>query len=219
MNRETAEFSNITRPIRLTAWQQSYLKIKRVSDFCFSLVALVLLSPLFLLVAAALKLECPRDPVIFKQKRMGLHGAVFTIYKFRSMKPDAPGEQPASAFENAGTYITPLGRFLRSTSIDELPQLLNILKGEMSILGPRPLILAEEKVHRERLLYGVYQIRPGLSGLAQIHGRDSLNDSCKVLWDRRYAEQIGLRMDVSVFFQSIFAVLMHKDAVCHTDSQ
>ncbi len=199
--------------IRLTSHQRKYLRFKRVVDFLTALIALTILMPILLLIALILKLDSPKDPVIFRQKRIGLNGKEFNIYKFRTMKTEAPHEMATSEFLNAEAYITPIGRKLRNTSIDELPQLVNVLKGEMSILGPRPLILAEEKVHSERMKYGVYQVRPGLSGLAQVHGRDALNDHTKVLWDRRYVEEIGPRMDIGIFITTFGAVLNRRGVI------
>ncbi len=197
----------VNKKIQFSGEQYRYLKGKRIADFLTALIALVVCFPLFLIIIAILKIEDPKAPAIFHQQRMGQHGKTFTLYKFRSMKSEAPKEISTHQFLNAEQYITKIGRILRKTSIDELPQIINILRGDMSVIGPRPLILSEKEVHTQRLQSGIYQVKPGISGLAQVHGRDGISDECKVLWDYTYVSRIGLKMDILIFFQSIVTVI------------
>ena len=150
-----------------------YLYIKRALDFLLSLFALVLLSPLLAIIALIVKLTSP-GPVLFRQKRVGIHKTYFTIYKFRSMRQDAPKDRATHLLQDATSYITPVGRFLRKSSLDELPQLINILRGDMSIVGPRPALYNQYDLIAERDKYGANDVLPGLTGLAQVEGRDEL---------------------------------------------
>ncbi len=148
--------------------------VKRALDVVFSVVSMAVLSPLFLLIAVLIKLDSP-GPVIFSQKRYGKDKALFDIYKFRSMRADAPHDVPTNDLRGAGGYITPLGKILRKTSLDELPQLWNILKGDMSLIGPRPALWNQYDLMELRDRYGASGVRPGLSGWAQVNGRDYLS--------------------------------------------
>ncbi|MEG1075426.1 MAG: sugar transferase, partial [Ruthenibacterium sp.] len=158
--------------IVLSQKQMRYLKIKRMLDLFFSAFALIVLSPLMLLVAIGIKIESPHEPILFVQLRVGKDYKVFKLFKFRSMRSTAPKNAASGELENPEEYITGFGKLIRMTSIDELPQLINILRGDMSIIGPRPLVYTEREIRFLRRYYGLYQVRPGLSGMAQINGRD-----------------------------------------------
>lgn len=197
--------------ILLTPAQEKYLKRKRVFDFLISGMALIVLAIPFLFVAVLQKLNSPTEPVFFRQKRVGQGSHVFYITKFRTMKSTAPKYSSTGNLQNADSYISKLGRFLRDTSIDELPQLWNVLKGDMSLIGPRPLIRQERSVHFLRRYYGVDQLKPGITGWAQINGRDLLNDYDKVFYDREYLKNVSMAFDAKVFFDSVLKVLGRED--------
>ena len=160
----------------------AYLFFKRFLDIFLSLLALAVLWLPLLVIAVAIRIDSP-GPAIFRQKRMGKDGKIFTILKFRTMRTTAPSEVSACAFTDADRYITKIGAFLRRTSIDELPQLWNVLIGDMSIVGYRPLCLTEETVNNRRRELGVFSLRPGITGWAQVNGRDNINDEQKVKLD------------------------------------
>lgn len=189
-----------------------YMKIKRFVDIIFSLSGLLLLSPLFLLLIVAIKLDSA-GPVLFKQKRIGIHKSHFNILKFRTMRIDTPGDIPTHLLENPEEYITKMGRFLRKTSLDELPQIINILKGEMSIIGPRPALWNQYDLIEERDKCGANDVPPGLTGWAQINGRDELPIEVKAKLDGEYVERIGLKMDIKCFCKSILLVLKSDGVV------
>ena len=169
---------------------------KRTMDIVSSLVGLILLSPLFLLVAILIKLDS-KGPIIFKQIRIGKNSKPFYIYKFRSMKIDAPNLS-TEEFINASDFTTKVGKFIRKTSIDELPQLVNILKGDMSIVGPRPVIEREVRLLEIRKECNVDSILPGITGLAQINGRDNIDDYEKVKYDFEYLSKRNLVLDIKI---------------------
>jgi len=169
------------------------------------------LIPVFMLTALAIKIFDP-GPVIFKQPRLGKNKESFVLYKFRSMRVDTP-QIATPDFENPEQYISKLGNFLRKTSIDELPQLWNILKGDMSIVGYRPLILEEAELNGERESLGVFDARPGLTGLAQISGRDVVDAHQKALLDKEYIENCGFVYDAKIFLKTIVVVLTHDGVV------
>ena len=183
-----------------------YPYVKRGADVALSLLALVCLSPVYIAVAAAVKLSSP-GPVLFTQQRIGRGGRIFTIYKFRTMRLDTPRDTATHLLSNPGSYITPLGAFLRRSSLDELPQFFNVLRGDMSIVGPRPALYNQYDLIAAREKAGVNRVRPGITGWAQINGRDELPLPVKVQYDREYVENLSLRMDVRCFFGSIWAVL------------
>lgn len=183
-----------------------YLKIKRFIDIVLSLLGLIILSPVFLILIIAIKLDS-KGPAFFKQKRVGIHKSHFNILKFRTMRISTPKDIPTHLLENPEQWITKVGRLLRKTSLDELPQIINILKGDMSIVGPRPALWNQYNLTEERDKYGVNSIRPGLTGWAQINGRDGLPIEVKVRLDREYVEKIGLKMDVKCFFMTIVSIL------------
>ena len=183
-----------------------YPHVKRGADALLSLLALVCLSPLYLALALAVKLTSP-GPALFRQKRVGRGGRLFTIYKFRTMRTDTPRDTATHLLSNPGSYITPLGAFLRRSSLDELPQFFNVLRGDMSIVGPRPALYNQYDLIAAREKAGVNRVRPGITGWAQINGRDELPLPVKVQYDREYVENLSLRMDVRCYFGSIWAVL------------
>lgn len=183
-----------------------YLKIKRLIDIVLSFIALTILSPLFLVLVIAIKIDS-KGPILFKQKRMGIHKSHFNILKFRTMRIDTPKNTPTHLLENPEQWITRVGKFLRKTSLDELPQIFNILKGEMSIIGPRPALWNQYDLIEERDKYGANDVPVGLTGWAQINGRDELPIEVKARLDGKYAEKIGFLMDVRCFFGTIFSVL------------
>lgn len=192
--------------------KMNYAKVKRGLDFLIALVSLVALSPVFLFICVLVRLDS-RGPVIFKQKRMGLRCKPFMMYKFRTMHMDAPKECPTHALDGAYDYITRTGRFLRRTSLDELPQLWNVLKGDMSLIGPRPVICSETDLIQERIKRGAYGIRPGMTGLAQVLGRDNVPALLKARYDGIYVQKMSFRFDCYVFFRTIKAVLSHEGVV------
>ncbi len=185
---------------------RGYLAFKRVFDIAASIIAGgILLLPL-IFVAVLIRLDSP-GPAIFRQERMGKDGKAFTIYKFRTMTTAAPRDMAASEIEKHGHYVTKLGAFLRRSSIDELPQLWNILKGDMSIVGYRPVVLTETKLNEMRRQHGVFAARPGITGLAQVSGRDNLSIEEKVRLDAEYVARCSLKMDVRCVLLTVKTVL------------
>ena len=185
---------------------KGYLAFKRVFDIAASLAAgLVLMVPL-MIVAVLIRLDSP-GPAIFRQERMGKDGKAFTIYKFRTMTTSAPRDMAASEIEKHGQYVTKLGTFLRHSSIDELPQLWNILKGDMSIVGYRPVVLTETRLNELRRQYGVFATRPGITGLAQVSGRDNLSIEEKVRLDAEYVANCSLKMDIRCILMTVKTVI------------
>ena len=178
---------------------------KRALDFVLALGGLLCLSWLLLGLAAAIRLDSP-GPVFFKQKRVGAHKSHFEILKFRTMRADTPHDMPTHLLADPDRYITRVGRFLRRTSLDELPQLWNILKGDMAVIGPRPALWNQYDLLAERDKYGANDVRPGLTGLAQIHGRDELEIEEKARLDGEYARKLSFAMDVKIFFMTFFKV-------------
>jgi O-antigen biosynthesis protein WbqP len=183
-----------------------YLRVKRVLDFICSLLALIVLSPLFLILIIAIKIDS-KGPVLFKQKRVGIHKTYFNILKFRTMRIDTPKDIPTHQLKNPEQYITKVGRFLRKTSLDELPQIWNIFVGQMSVIGPRPALWNQYDLIEERDKYGANDVPVGLTGWAQINGRDELPIRQKAKLDGEYAKRIGPCMDIRCFFSTIFSVL------------
>ena len=186
--------------------------IKRVIDWVLSLCAIVVLSPLLAILALCVKFSSP-GPVLFCQKRVGKGKTYFRIYKFRSMRTDTPKDMPTHLLENPDAFITPIGHFLRKTSLDELPQLFNIFKGEMSIVGPRPALWNQDDLIAERDKYGANDCVPGLTGYAQIHGRDELPIPKKAELDGYYVQHLSFGLDVKIFFDTIRSVLHHEGIV------
>ena len=184
-----------------------YPALKRALDIFLSYILLCLAYIPMLVIAVAVKLSSP-GKVIFKQVRVGKDGRRFVCYKFRTMRQDAPKNTPTSRFSDAERYITPVGRFLRRTSLDELPQLFNVICGDMSLVGPRPLIPEESDIHKKRAELGVYSIRPGITGLAQTRGRDMISDDEKLLYDAEYTENLCLWQDIKILFLTLIKVFM-----------
>lgn len=183
--------------------------MKRVLDFIISLFALIILSPLFLIVSVCILIS-DGSPVFFRQKRVGKNNELFEIYKFRTMKRGT--ENVASNdLSDANVKITKFGKIIRATSIDELPQFLNILNGTMSLIGPRPLIPEETEIRELRQKYNVYSVRPGITGWAQVNGRDNVSAEKKALLDKEYVEKQSLMFDIKIFFMTIHQVLCRKD--------
>ncbi|AXY25294.1 lipid carrier--UDP-N-acetylgalactosaminyltransferase [Suicoccus acidiformans] len=182
-----------------------YIVIKRIIDFLLSLLALIILSPVFLILAIWIKFDSP-GPIFFKQKRVGIDKKHFQIYKFRTMRIDTPDDVPTHQLSDPAAFITKSGNFLRRTSLDELPQLLNIIKGDMAIIGPRPALWNQYDLIEERDKYGANDVLPGLTGWAQINGRDELPIPVKARLDGEYIEQMGPVMDLKCFFGTIVSV-------------
>ena len=180
--------------------------IKRLIDFTLSLLILIGLSIVFLILSLVIKIDS-KGPVFFKQKRIGKGKKEFYILKFRTMKTDAPKEMPTHMLDKAENYITPVGNFLRKTSLDELPQLINILKGDMSLIGPRPALWNQYDLIEERDKYKVNEILPGLTGLAQISGRDELPIDLKAKIDGEYVAKQNPKLDSEIFIKTVFSVL------------
>ncbi len=190
----------------------NYHYIKRIIDIILSGAAIIILSPLLLVLCLAIKLDTP-GPILFTQKRVGIHKSFFQIYKFRTMRIDTPKDVPTHMLENPEQYITKVGKFLRKTSLDELPQIFNIFKGQMSIVGPRPALWNQDDLVAEREKYGANDVTPGLTGWAQINGRDELEIPVKAKLDGEYVAQYGFRMDLKCFFGTITSVLKHDGVV------
>lgn len=183
-----------------------YLKAKRVIDLVLSVLAVVILSPLFLILFIAIKLDTP-GPIFFKQKRVGINKTHFNILKFRTMRIDTPKDTPTHLLGNPDQYITKVGKFLRKTSLDELPQIFNIIKGEMAIIGPRPALWNQYDLIAERDKYKANDVRPGLTGWAQINGRDELPIDVKSELDGEYIQKMNFAFDVKCFVGTITSVL------------
>lgn len=189
-----------------------YRKIKRVLDTIISFVGLVILSPVFLILIIAIKADS-KGPILFKQKRVGIHKSHFLIYKFRTMRIDTPKDVPTHLLENPEQYITKVGKFLRKTSLDELPQIVNILKGDMAIVGPRPALWNQYDLIEERDKYGANDILPGLTGWAQINGRDELEIEEKARLDGEYVKKMGFFFDIKCMVKTFTSVLKHDGVV------
>lgn len=189
-----------------------YMKIKRLIDIILSLIGLIVLSPIYLILIIAIKIDS-RGPVLFKQKRVGINKTHFNILKFRTMRIDTPKDTPTHLLNNPEQYITKMGKFLRKTSLDELPQIWNIFVGQMSIIGPRPALWNQYDLIAERDKYGANDVPPGLTGWAQINGRDELPIEIKAKLDGEYVERVSLLMDVKCFFGTIVSVVKSDGVV------
>ncbi len=179
---------------------------KRIFDASAAYILLLFLYIPMMIISVAIKLSSS-GTVIFRQVRVGIDGRSFVCYKFRTMRSDAPPNMPTSSFSDADEYITPIGRFLRRTSLDELPQLFNVLAGDMSIVGPRPLIREETDMHLMRHELGADSLRPGITGLAQIRGRDMISDGEKAGYDGEYASDISFAGDIKIIAGTFFKIL------------
>ncbi|MBF1086072.1 MAG: sugar transferase [Solobacterium sp.] len=196
----------------LTFKQKCYLPIKRLIDLVLSVCGLIVLSPLLIAIVIAIKLDS-KGPVIFKQKRVGKNKTYFNIWKFRTMRTDAPKDMPTHLLSSPDAYITKIGKFLRQTSLDELPQILQIVVGKMAIIGPRPALWNQYDLIEERDKYGANDITPGLTGWAQVNGRDELEIPVKAKLDGEYVEKMGFMMDCKCFIMTIFSVARHDGVV------
>ena len=185
---------------------------KRCLDVILSGCGIVILAPLMALIALAIKVDDP-GPVFFRQKRVGIHKSYFHILKFRTMKMDTPRDTPTHLLENPQKYITRVGGVLRKTSLDELPQILQIFSGKMSVIGPRPALWNQEDLIEERDRYGANDVRPGLTGWAQINGRDELPIDVKARFDGEYVQRLSFLFDCRCFFGTILSVLKHDGVV------
>ena len=189
-----------------------YKTVKKILDRVLALLGLIILSPLFLLLMLAIKLDS-KGPVFFKQKRVGIHKSHFFIQKFRTMRIDTPKDTPTHLLSNPKQYITKVGGFLRKTSLDELPQIINILKGDMAIVGPRPALWNQYDLIAERDKYGANDILPGLTGWAQINGRDELPIDVKARLDGEYVQKIGFLMDLRCLLGTVVSVAKQEGVV------
>ena len=185
---------------------------KRVFDLLLSLVGIVIAAIPMLIVSLIIKNEDP-GPVLFTQRRVGIHKSIFTLYKFRSMKLSTPHDVPTHQLENPDQYLLQCGKFIRKYSLDELPQLFNIVKGDMSIVGPRPALWNQEDLIAERDRYGANDVRPGLTGWAQINGRDELEIPVKAKLDGEYVKRESFLFDCRCFFGTFLKVLRHEGVV------
>ena len=182
---------------------------KRFLDVLLSACGILVLSPVYLLVALAIKIDDP-GPVFFRQKRVGLHKSYFQILKFRTMKMETPKDVPTHLLENPQQYITRVGRILRKTSLDELPQIFQIFTGDMSIIGPRPALWNQDDLIAERDKYGANDVRPGLTGWAQINGRNSITWEDKFRYDVWYVRNISFMLDVKILFLTVKKVFCRE---------
>ena len=185
---------------------------KRLIDLLLSACAIVVLSPVYLLICIAIVVDDP-GPVFFRQKRVGIHKTHFLILKFRTMKVSTPKDVPTHLLENPEQYITRVGKFLRKTSLDELPQIFQIFTGKMAIIGPRPALWNQFDLIAERDKYGANDVRPGLTGWAQINGRDELPIDVKARLDGEYVQKLSFSFDCKCFFGTIASVLKHDGVV------
>lgn len=192
--------------------KKKYYILKRIGDIFFSVFGCIVLSPLLLILCIAIK-TTSKGPVLFKQKRAGIHKNHFYIYKFRTMCVDTPKDMPTHMLLNPEQYITGIGKFLRRTSLDEIPQIFNIIKGDMSIIGPRPALWNQDDLLEERDKYGANDILPGLTGWAQINGRDELEIPIKARLDGEYVERMSFGFDMKCFFGTIVRVVNHEGVV------
>ncbi len=202
-----------------------YKFFKRVADILMSFTLIMILLPVFLIIVVAIKSDS-KGPVFFTQKRVGIHKTYFKIYKFRTMRVDTPHDAPTHTLKNPEMYITRVGNFLRKTSLDELPQLINILKGDMSFVGPRPALWNQDDLVELRDKYGANDIIPGLTGWAQINGRDAVSLEIKAEYDGYYTEHFGPLMDLKCLFMTVPSVIKRRgvvegvsDEICNTENE
>ncbi len=189
-----------------------YIRVKRIMDFILALVGIIILSPILVLLAVAVKIDS-KGPILFCQKRVGIHCSHFMIYKFRTMRTDTPKDMPTHLLKDPTQYITRVGRFLRKTSLDELPQIFNILKGEMAVVGPRPALWNQYDLIEEREKYHANDVLPGLTGWAQVNGRDELEIPIKAKLDGEYVEKMNFLFDVKCIMLTIIGVLKSDGVV------
>lgn len=189
-----------------------YKVIKRLIDFILSLFAVIMLSPVLLATSIAVKIDS-KGPIFFVQKRVGKDKNLFNMYKFRTMRTDTPHDMPTHLLKDPDAYITKVGKFLRKSSLDELPQLFNIIKGDMSIVGPRPALWNQDDLIAERDKYSANDIRPGLTGWAQVNGRDELEIDIKAKFDGEYVEKMSLTFDIKCIINTALQVIKHEGVV------
>ncbi|MEF9916971.1 MAG: sugar transferase [Lachnospiraceae bacterium] len=180
--------------------------IKRLIDITLSFIGIIVLSPVFLITAIMIKIDS-KGPILFKQKRIGINKTQFNILKFRSMYVTTPKDCPTHLLSSANSYITKVGEFMRKTSLDELPQMFNIFTGKMSIIGPRPALWNQYDLIAERDKYGANNIKPGLTGWAQINGRDTIKITDKARYDGEYVKKLSFSFDCKCFFGTIVSVI------------
>ena len=190
----------------------NYIPIKRMIDVILSTLAIIILSPVLLILAIAIKLDSP-GPVLFKQKRVGKNKELFEIWKFRTMRTDTPSDMPTHMLKDPDQFITKTGKFLRKTSLDELPQIFNIFTGKMSVIGPRPALWNQDDLVAERDKYNANDITPGLTGWAQINGRDELEIPVKAKLDGEYVKRMSFLFDIKCFFKTIESVAKSEGVV------
>ncbi|MDX8047123.1 sugar transferase [Gracilibacillus sp. S3-1-1] len=189
-----------------------YKVVKRIIDFLMALIGLIVLSPVLLILIIAIKIDS-RGPVLFKQKRVGINKTHFHILKFRTMRIDTPKDTPTHLLGDPDAYITKVGKFLRKTSLDEIPQIINILIGQMAIIGPRPALWNQYDLIEERDKYGANDVLPGLTGWAQINGRDELPIDVKARLDGEYIERMSITFDIKCFVGTFVSVLKRDGVV------
>lgn len=189
-----------------------YLKIKRIGDILLSFLSLILLSPFYIVIIIAIKIDS-KGPILFKQKRIGKNKREFYILKFRTMKIDTPKDTPTHLLKDPDQYITRIGKFLRKTSLDELPQVWNIFIGQMSIIGPRPALWNQYDLIEKRDRYKANDILPGLTGWAQVNGRDELPIDIKAELDGYYVNNMGILLDVKCFYKTVTSVVKSEGVV------
>jgi len=200
--------------VKLSKRQKVYIKIKYFIDAVISAIALIILLPLLLLVCLLQKIDCPHEPIFFVQKRVGLNGKAYNLIKFRTLKSSAPKNVATADMPDPEKYTTRFSRFLRRSSIDELPQLLMVcFTFKMSLVGPRPLVYTEREIRFLRHWYGIYQVRPGITGWAQVNGRDTVSTYDKVRYDREYLQKMSFLFDLKILWKSIFVVLSRAGVV------
>ena len=195
-------------------WEHAMYKklVKRLLDIVLSLAGLIVSAIPMAVITLVIKREDP-GPAVFKQKRFGIHKSFFTLYKFRSMKLSTPHDVPTHQLEDPEQYLLKSGKFIRKYSLDELPQLLNIFKGDMSVIGPRPALWNQDDLIEERDKYGADDVKPGLTGWAQINGRDELEIPVKAKLDGEYAQKLSFLFDCRCFFGTFLKVLRHEGVV------
>lgn len=189
--------------------KSAYQVVKRIFDIVVSVTGLLALGLPMLLIALLIRLDS-YGPAIFKQERIGKNGKAFVMYKFRTMRLEAPDNVATNDLTNASAYITAFGRFLRNTSIDELPQLINVLRGEMSLVGFRPVCLTEKKLNQYRKDLGVFDVKPGMTGLAQVSGRDNVNAEEKASMDAEYAQKQSVWLDLWCLYKTLGTVVSQR---------
>ena len=189
-----------------------YPPLKIMFDFIAGIVLFLILLPLGILLSFMIKLDS-KGPVFFKQKRIGKDNVEFLIYKFRTMKKESPKDVPTHLLENPHSHITRVGKFLRKTSLDELPQVLNVLRGEMSLIGPRPALWNQDDLIQLRTEHRIETLRPGVTGWAQVNGRDELSIEEKVRYDLYYKEHLSLGLDIKILLLTVYNVVSHRGVV------